>query len=1630
MDKSADQPINSTTNTNNGVDFRSPDQKVPRRRFVQSTLFPLKPHGDKTDNSSTKEAKDVEEIKVVDVDDDDDVVECCGSQGSKKKRGRKPKQNSTPQKRRSKKVADSGKDDCIVLMDDTEFRDEASPQQQKEKRQTPTRKGKASGNKRTSNAKTPPRQVAPQTVPDLWQEAKKTAEENSRIFAGKQIHPFFSSWKAGKKDQEIIEVESYGCLDKWKERDADFNPIHVFEDDKDNVNFNDWSNWTFIDEPFSRIPCNQGTKISYFEGSVMFDTGIASNPFGTSLPCKDVSCGQYYGADERDVEITRSGSPVLADVVAPIDLLQNAEKELEESKLFISDDDDKLDSDLELQNVLQDRMMSHYLNRANQPKNSLWTYKYQPEKASEVCGNNEAVKFINDWLRLWHAADFRVRKKSRNDDNFVKDDEYDSDDHDSYAENADEPSDLKNVLLVSGPVGSGKSAAIYACAKEQGFEVIEVNASDWRNGAILKQKFGEAVGLHWLKRSKENHVGSQRKLDFNSSPGALRHGAEVFDLNEDAVEVISMPEEESVGGAGIRTDGGVRTDPSEIKTLLLFEDVDATLCEDRGFISTIQQLADTGRKPMILTSNSENPELPNNLDREEISFTLPSSKELIRHIYLVCAAEKAYLQPHLIERCIDFCGGDIRKSLLYLQFWCQRNGCIKDVKMQSTNRPMMFSLSAMHCTLPKLISWGLPSSLSEFIEAEIAKSQCRVEDHFLSEILEEDESNVLNKLDFYKVEVDIIEAKKQAILRENSFSHVDDDNIAASSLREFFHCSDSPIAFSRRNIRRKLDIVFSDSEDELLSHDKPPVSNALSSHINHNLLPRFGSHVPVPSPVKGVSNEFGDHLLNNGATIPTKMEELSHHFSEAADASHINSLAVCNTSNQSTDLFLHSANANFPGINNHCQQLLDLNSSYCEEPRNPMNLFNEVLSHTLEAQMKMSGKQFSSMSHVLEGIPAMGSGKNQSSNQPNHFGEVMAAETECRFAANHCLNPLSDPLQQCVPTNTTVDRCLFPPTVSADPIICTLGNLGNSSGEGQVHCREASLTELLDWGTVTNRNQVAADESLNQLFEQSIGRVKTTTENIERQQPSFTSPNPFSCHALNFSSNSLGDHSSHPSEANGKGVWNQHSEAGEQTLKFCTTLVGHMSQSKGQHLRPTLEETQQPQQQDTGSYNLNHTLCLLPDVSLKQIEDAGMNSVFHQSLETSNIGFTSCPADGNSNSPPGGKVLRFIEAKSEEQQHQYSDATDFIHTIDRCWSADVSRVPESTFVPETVVNDGAETAVGMDVMEIVSPMTTVDIETSTLRLDVPKIAQVDIDINVNTRNEDTGDSQSDGEHRDASTSGCHVMDECSRMDFCKKPKRLRSSRSELKFPVQEKWNELRLADLRHYYISEHENARQMLDLAFGVSNLISDGDLLLHDCEFLINDSFNQDTGLTEENFTFGWHDQQIQMASTIAELGSCLYAKDINALQLKTGTDYAQNLDWELLTSTNNSITLGKLLRLNRNKSQGSLGDGSSIIDVQSASSSIARVRETCLTNIVRSVTPSKTFLALKGSALHDYLSSLAHISRIEASRLAEREAAQKTQRRRIRATKNYLTSGALDLSPEDISLLNKYNSYGRIPS
>ncbi len=91
-----------------------------------------------------------------------------------------------------------------------------------------------------------------------------------------------------------------------------------------------------------------------------------------------------------------------------------------------------------------------------------WTEKYRPKSLVEVTGNEKAVAE----LRAWAAASPKTKK----------------------------------AVILHGPPGCGKTSAAYALASEMDWEVIELNASDQRNEAIIKSIVGRASSSSTFSR--------------------------------------------------------------------------------------------------------------------------------------------------------------------------------------------------------------------------------------------------------------------------------------------------------------------------------------------------------------------------------------------------------------------------------------------------------------------------------------------------------------------------------------------------------------------------------------------------------------------------------------------------------------------------------------------------------------------------------------------------------------------------------------------------------------------------------------------------------------------------------------------------------------------------------------------------------------------------------------------------------------------------------------------------------------------------------------------------------------------------------------------------------------------------
>lgn len=85
-----------------------------------------------------------------------------------------------------------------------------------------------------------------------------------------------------------------------------------------------------------------------------------------------------------------------------------------------------------------------------------WTEKYRPKNLREIAGNETAV----EELTVWAKEIFKPRSKK--------------------------------AAVLHGPAGCGKTSAAYAVAAENGWEVIELNASDQRSADVIKRIVGPA----------------------------------------------------------------------------------------------------------------------------------------------------------------------------------------------------------------------------------------------------------------------------------------------------------------------------------------------------------------------------------------------------------------------------------------------------------------------------------------------------------------------------------------------------------------------------------------------------------------------------------------------------------------------------------------------------------------------------------------------------------------------------------------------------------------------------------------------------------------------------------------------------------------------------------------------------------------------------------------------------------------------------------------------------------------------------------------------------------------------------------------------------------------------------------
>ncbi|PSN71548.1 hypothetical protein BS50DRAFT_570883 [Corynespora cassiicola Philippines] len=156
-------------------------------------------------------------------------------------------------------------------------------------------------------------------------------------------------------------------------------------------------------------------------------------------------------------------------------------------------------------------------------KTLMWTEKYRAKKFTDLVGDERTHRSVLRWLKGWDPIVFpgAAKAKPKTRKGFEEEEQH-----------------HRKVLLLTGPPGLGKTTLAHVCAKQAGYEVQEINASDERSRDVVKGRIRDMVGTE-----------NVRGISSNTTNGKVRKAGKPVCVVVDEVDGV-------VSGSGGGGEGG------------------------------------------------------------------------------------------------------------------------------------------------------------------------------------------------------------------------------------------------------------------------------------------------------------------------------------------------------------------------------------------------------------------------------------------------------------------------------------------------------------------------------------------------------------------------------------------------------------------------------------------------------------------------------------------------------------------------------------------------------------------------------------------------------------------------------------------------------------------------------------------------------------------------------------------------------------------------------------------------------------------------------------------------------------------------------------------------------------------
>ena len=118
--------------------------------------------------------------------------------------------------------------------------------------------------------------------------------------------------------------------------------------------------------------------------------------------------------------------------------------------------------------------------KSRKGRTMMWTEKYRAKKFTDLVGDERTHRSVLRWLKGWDPIVFptvsRPKPRSKAQEEHIEDRPH------------------RKILLLTGPPGLGKTTLAHVCARQAGYEVVEINASDERSREVVKGRIRDSVG--------------------------------------------------------------------------------------------------------------------------------------------------------------------------------------------------------------------------------------------------------------------------------------------------------------------------------------------------------------------------------------------------------------------------------------------------------------------------------------------------------------------------------------------------------------------------------------------------------------------------------------------------------------------------------------------------------------------------------------------------------------------------------------------------------------------------------------------------------------------------------------------------------------------------------------------------------------------------------------------------------------------------------------------------------------------------------------------------------------------------------------------------------------------------------